>query len=68
MYDSNIRSSPSYKFFRKRILKYIRPSPNRTFNVPNCLGLTYLTRLRDAVSHYFQDSLNPVCNCINAIE
>ena len=48
---SNIRSSPSYKLFRKRILEFIRPHPNSIFNVPNSLGLTYLTRLRHVSSH-----------------
>ena len=43
--------SPSYKLFRKRILEFIRPHPNSIFNVPNCLGLTYLTRLRVGLSH-----------------
>ena len=74
--DSNIRCSPSYKLFRKRILEFIRPQPNSIFNVPNSLGLTYLTRLRVGLSHLrehkfrhnFRDSLNPICNCSNAIE
>ena len=30
--DSNIRCSPSYKLFRKRILEFIRPQPNSIFN------------------------------------
>ena len=72
----NIRCSPSYKLFRKRILEFIRPQPNSIFNVSNSLGLTYLTRLRIGWSHFcehkfrhnFRDSLNPICNCGNAIE
>ena len=74
--DSNICCSPSYKLFRKQILKFIRPQPNSIFNVPNSLGLTYLTRLRVGLSHLrehkfrhnFRDSLNPICNCGSAIE
>ena len=74
--DSNIRCSPSYKLFRKRILEFIRPQPNSIFNVPNSLGLTYLTRLRVGLSHLrehkfrhnFRDSLNPICNCGSGIE
>ena len=74
--DSNICCSPSYKPFRKQIQEFIRPHPNSTFNIPNSLGLTYLTRLRVGLSHLrehkfrhnFRDSLNPVCNCSNAIE
>ena len=74
--DSNIRCSPSNKLFRKRILKFIRPPPNSIFNVPNSLGLTYLTRLRVGLSHLrehkfchnFWGSLNQICNCGNSIE
>ena len=74
--DSNIRYSPSYKLFRKRIPEFIRPQPNSIFNAPNSLGLTYLTRLRVGLSHLcehkfchnLQDLLNPICSCGNAIE
>ena len=66
--DSNIRCSPSYKLLRNRILEFIRSQPNSIFNVPNSLGLTYLTRLRVGLSHLrehkfrhnFRDSLNPI--------
>ena len=62
--------------FRKRILEFARPRPNSTFNVPNSVGLTYLTRLRVHLSHLrkhklhhdFRDSLNPICKCGNAIK
>ena len=72
--DSNIRCSPSFQLFRKRILEFIRPSS--IFNIPNSLGLTYLTKLRVGLSrlrkhkfrHNFRDSLNPICNYGNAIE
>ena len=72
--DSNIRCSNSYKFFRKRILEFIRP--NNIFNLPNSLGLTYLTGLLVGLSHLrehkfrhnFWDSLNPICNCSSSIE
>ena len=67
--DSNIRCSPPYKLFRKRIQEFIRTQPNSIFNVPNSLGLTYLKRLRVGLSHLcehkfrhnFRDSLNPLC-------
>ena len=72
--DSNIRYSPSYKLFRKRIPEFIKPQPNSIFNAPDSLGLTYLARLRVGLSHLrehkfrnnFRDSLNPICNCGNA--
>ena len=74
--DSNIRCSPSYKLFRKRILDFIRPHPNSIFNVPNFLGSAYRIRLSFGLSHLrehkfrhiFRDSLNLICNCGNAIE
>ena len=60
--------------FRKRILEFIRPRPNSTFNVPNSLGLTSLTRLRVGLKYLrehkcrlnFPDSLNSICDCGNA--
>ena len=74
--DSNIRCPPSYKLFRKRIQEFIRLRPNSIFNVPNSLGLTYLTRLfvglihlrEHKFRHDFRYSLSPICNCGNAIE
>ena len=74
--DSNIRCSPSYKFFTKGILEFIRLQPNSIFNVPNSLALVYLTKLRVGLSslrehkvrHNFRDSLNSICYCGNAIE
>ena len=74
--DSNIHSFPSNKLFRKWLLEFIRTRHNSTFNVPNTLGLTYLTRLRVGLSHLREhkfchtiwDSLNLLCNCDNAIE
>ena len=32
--------------FKKQVLKFIRPSPNSTFNVHNSHGIKLLTRLR----------------------
>ena len=74
--DSNIRCSPSYKLFRKRILDFIRPHPNSIFNAPNFLGSAYRIRLSFGLihlrehkfRHIFRDSLNLICNCVNAIE
>ena len=73
---SDIRCSPSYKILRKQIPEFIRPQPKSIFNVPNSLGLIYLTRLRVGLSylrehkfrHNFRDSLKPICNCSNSIE
>ena len=40
--DNNIRNSESVSAFKKQILKFIRPSPNSTFNVHNLMELNYL--------------------------
>ena len=41
--DNNIRNSESVSAFKKQILKFIRPSPNSTFNVHNSHGIKLLT-------------------------
>ena len=74
--DNNIRNSISVSAFKKQILKFIRPSPNSTFNVHNPHGIKLLTRLRVGLSHLrehrfrhnFQDYLDPFCNCSWHIE
>ena len=60
---------------KKQIFKFIRPSPNSTFNVFNPQGIKLLTRLWVWLSHLleqfrhnFQDSQNPFCNCSRHIE
>ena len=62
--------------FQKTNPRIYKPQPSSISNVSNSLGLTYLTRLRVGLSHLrehkfhhnFRDSLNPTCNCGNAIE
>ena len=74
--DNNIRNSESVSAFKKQILKFIRSSPNSTFNVHNPHGIKLLTRLRVGLSHLrehkfrrnFQDSLDPFCNWGRHIE
>ena len=69
--DRKIKNSESIETFKKRILSFIRPSPNSTFNCHNPKGIKLLSRLRLGLSHLrehkfkhnFQDSLNPFCNC-----
>ena len=46
-----IQNSESVSAFKKQILKFIRPSPNSTFNVHNPHGIKLLTRLRVGLSH-----------------
>ena len=69
--DSDIRNSPSYSTFKKKILNFIRPRSNDVFNVSHPKGLIFLTRLRVGLSHLrehkfkhsFLDTLNPICIC-----
>ena len=69
--DLKIKNSESIKTFKKRILSFIRTSPNSTFNCHNPKGTKLLSRLRLGLSHIrehkfkhsFQDSLNPFCSC-----
>ena len=69
--DWEIKNSESIVTFKKRILSFIRPSANSTFNCHNPGGIKLLSRLRLGLSHLrehkfkhsFQDSLNPFCSC-----
>ena len=69
--DWKIKNSESIVTFKKRILSFIRPSANSTFNCHNPRGIKLLSRLRLGLSHLrehkfkhsFQDSLNPFCSC-----
>ena len=69
--DWKIKNSESFKTFKKRILSFIRPSPNSTFNCHNPKGIKLLPRLRLGLSHLrehkfkhsIQDSLNLFCSC-----
>ena len=55
--------------FKKKILKFIRPEPNSTYNINDTKGLKLLTRLRLGLSHLgdhkfrhnFQDCVSPMC-------
>ena len=82
IYDCAFKKSFGNKLFNimpfniKQILKFIRSSPNSTFNVHNSHRIKLLTRLRVALSHLgehkfkhdFQDSLNRFGNCSKHIE
>ena len=69
--DSNLQSATSLNAFKKKLLKFIRPSPISVFNSQNCKGIKYLTRLRPGLNHLrehkfkhsFQVTLNPFCSC-----
>ena len=67
-YDRSIRSSESLALFKKSILQFIRPTPNRTFNCHNPIGIKLIPRLRLGLcylrdhkfKHNFLDCLNPI--------
>ena len=69
--DVNIHNSASYNAFKKVTLKFIRPEPNKVFNVDRGKELTFFTRIRLRLSHLadykfrynFQDCVNPICSC-----
>ena len=69
--DWEIKNSESIVTLKKRILSFIRPSANSTFNCHNPKWIKLLSRLRLGLSHLrehkfkrsFQDSLNPFCSC-----
>ena len=74
--DHNIRNFESNTAFENLILKFIKPSPNSTFNANNPHGIELLTRLRYGLSHLLvhkfrhncPDFLDPFCNCRRNIE
>ena len=74
--DQNIRNSENLFIFKKKLLKFIRPSGNSVFKCHNPKGIKLLTRLRLGLSHLrehkfkhgFLDSLNPICSCGQNIE
>ena len=43
--DQDIRNAKSYAFFRKHLLRFIRPKADHIFNVHNAKGIKLLTRL-----------------------
>ena len=74
--DPNLRNSKSISVFKKKILNFIRPPPNSSFDCHNPKGIKLITRLRLGLSHLrehkfkhsFQDTINPLCNCDQDIE
>ena len=74
--ETDIRKSDSISIFKKRILSFIRPLPNKVSNSHNPQGLKLLTRLRLGLSHLryhkfkhnFLDTINPLCSCGSDIE
>ena len=69
--DPDIRSSTWYNLFRNILLKFIRPTQRKTFNVNDSVRTKLLTRLKLGFSHFrehkfrhdFRDILNPLCPC-----
>ena len=74
--DIDIWKSDKISIFKKRILSFIRPLPNKVSNSHNPQGLKLLTRLQLGLSHLcyhkfkhtFLDTINPLCNCGSDIE
>ena len=74
--ETDIRKSDSISIFKKRMLSFIRPMPNKVSNHHNPQGLKLLTRLRLGPSHLryhkfkhsFLVTINPLCSCGSDIE
>ena len=74
--NKSIKSSESFALFKKSILQFIRPTPNRTFNFHSHIGIKLVTRLRLGLSHLrdhkfkhnFLDCLNPICCCAKTLK
>ena len=74
--DQNILNSENLNIFKKKYLKFIRPSGNSVFICHNPKGIKLLTGLRLGLSHLwehkfkhgFLESLNPICSCGQNIE
>ena len=74
--DIGIRKSDSISIFKKRIVSFIRPLPNKVSNSHNPQGLKLLTRFQLGLSHLryhkfkqnFFDTINPRCSCGSDIE
>ena len=49
--DPNLRNSKGISVFKKKILNFIRPSPNSVFDIRNPKGIKLITRLRLGLSH-----------------
>ena len=62
--------------FQKSTQQFIQPTPSRTFNCHNSIGIKLITRFRLGLSHLrdhefkhnFLDCLNPICCCGQDIE
>ena len=71
-----VRTSENTRILTKRLLKFIRPSPNSIFGIYDPYGIKLLTRLRLGLSHLneykfkhgFNDTINPICICGGDIE
>ena len=49
--NPEIRTSGSYNIFRKSLLKFIRPSASKVYNINDTICITLITRLRSGFSN-----------------
>ena len=68
--DPSIQNAVSVNAFKSKYIKLIRPSPNGIFNIRDCKGLSFLTRMRvtfsDLRDHRFNHNFfcqSPTCKC-----
>ena len=65
--DWEIKNSESIVTFKKRILSFIRPSANSTFNCHNPKGIKLLLRLRLGLSHLREHKSNTVFKILSIL-
>ena len=74
--DHSLRNSKSISVFEEKILNFIRPYSNASFDCHSPRGIKLITRLglglshlrEHKVKHSFQETVNPLCNCDRDIE
>ena len=66
--DIDIWKSDSISIFKKRILSFIRPLPNKVSNSHNLQGLKFLAKLGLGVSHLCYHKFNSLYSCGSDIE
>ena len=68
--DVDICNSTTCNAFKRVILKFIRPEPNKVFNAESSEGLKFLKRIKLGLSHLadhryrhnFHGYVNPICS------
>ena len=71
-FNPKICNSTSYLHFRNALINFFRPTKYKIFNINEQVAIELITRLRLGFSqlrkqkfrHNFEDTLNPLCSCL----